>query len=94
MNGAPRGAQTGRYVTIGLTVVLLGLGAWRLTSDALRRPVVGYGDNYDMLRLMDLYGIWPAEGVRGTNHPQAPWRRYVFRPPPFFVPRVMRVWVR
>jgi hypothetical protein len=59
-------------------VLLLALGSWRLVGDALSRPLLAYADNYDMMRLMARYGLWPVDGVPWTNHPQAPWRRFGF----------------
>lgn len=68
----------GRRVAIGLIVVLLVSGGVRLLDEALHRPLLGYADNYDMLRLMAGYSLWPVDGLRGMNHPQAPWRRFAF----------------
>lgn len=76
--GAPGRAGWGRWLWAALILVLLGCGACRLLGDALQRPMLGYADNYDMIRLMAAYSVWPVDGIRGMNHPQAPWRRFGF----------------
>ena len=64
--------------------MMLALGSCRLLGDALCRPMLGYADNYDMIRLMARYSLWPVDGAPCINHPQAPWRRFGFadRPAP------------
>ena len=62
----------------GLIVVLLLVGAVRTFTLVLWRPICGYGDNSDMIRVMAVFDLWPTDGGRGVVHWASPARRYAF----------------
>lgn len=61
-----------------LWIVLFGIG-YRLLVFALHNPLLGYANNYDMIRIQACHSIWPA-GLsiqEGTSTIAAPLERYV-----------------
>lgn len=67
----------GNRITV-LALFLLFLGIGRMFSLVTHDPVLGYANNYDMIRLQACHQIWPS--VRTANvsvaTPAAPIRRY------------------
>jgi hypothetical protein len=63
-----------------LVAVLLGAGAVRLFSLVLHEPLLGYGNNYDMIRVQACHQLWPtAEGYSpATGSPAHPLDMYRF----------------
>ncbi|HQQ75495.1 MAG TPA: hypothetical protein PK031_10120 [Pseudomonadales bacterium] len=61
---------------IGVALLFLGIG--RMFSLVMHEPVLGYANNYDMIRLQACHQIWPADAAVNirTGTPQAPLRRY------------------
>jgi hypothetical protein len=62
----------------GLAWTLLVAGSVRMLLLVLHRPVLGYADNYDFVRMYAGFDLWPADAARGYGSPPAPLRRLAF----------------
>lgn len=73
----PRHAARSRAIG-GATAFVLLLGLARMTQVALHSPLLGYGNNWDFIKLSSTVGIWVDEpGVdRYAGHPSGPYSRY------------------
>jgi len=60
-------------------VVLIAAGAWRIFAIIGATPMLGYANQFDMLRTSACVGLWPdrAPPTQLDAHPQAPFARYV-----------------
>jgi hypothetical protein len=61
-----------------IACLLLFIGIGRIFSLVMHNPVLGYANNYDMIRLQACHQIWPADKIVDitTGTPAAPLRRY------------------
>jgi hypothetical protein len=48
-----------RGITYSLCIVLAAIGIFRLTYVAVHDPVIGYANNFDLLRLESCVDLWP-----------------------------------
>jgi hypothetical protein len=67
-------------ITYSLCLVLAVIGIFRLTYVAVHDPIIGYGNNFDFLRLESCIDLWPKLPPGGdliANSPAAPIRHYL-----------------
>lgn len=61
-----------------LAWALLVAGSVRMLWLVLERPVLGYADNYDFVRMHTAFDLWATDAARGYGYPPAPLRRLAF----------------
>ena len=69
--------RTNQLITL-IACFLLFIGIGRIFSLVMYNPVLGYANNYDMIRLQACHQIWPADKLVDitSGTPAAPLRRY------------------
>jgi hypothetical protein len=77
MNTPKALTTTQRCLTL-IACLFLFMGIGRIFSLVTHSPVLGYANNYDMIRLQACHQIWPADRFVNitTGTPTAPLRRY------------------
>src|SRR4030088_117048 len=69
--------SSSRLALLSATVLLL-IGLCRMSQVTFHKPLLGYANNYDFIKISSTLGVWPDEpGVVPTaGHPSAPLSRY------------------
>ncbi|MBK8289481.1 MAG: hypothetical protein IPK95_13365 [Cellvibrionales bacterium] len=70
-------SRSNQLITL-LACLLLFIGIGRIFSLVMHNPVLGYANNYDMIRLQACHQIWPSDRIVNitAGTPAAPLRRY------------------
>jgi hypothetical protein len=70
-------SRSNQLITL-LACLLLFMGIGRIFSLVTHNPVLGYANNYDMIRLQACHQIWPSDRIVNitAGTPAAPLRRY------------------
>ena len=71
-------AGTRRRLACAVVLLLLGLGAARMFTLVLQRPMQGHANNYDMLRLRAWFNLYPIGYTPNLAFTETPMRRHVF----------------
>ena len=77
MRSVMKCSNTNQFIAL-IACLLLFIGIGRVFSLVIYNPVLGYANNYDMIRLQACHQIWPADNIIDitTGTPSAPIRRY------------------
>jgi hypothetical protein len=69
-----------RFFLCFITILLLGIGTFRIFSFIFHDPLLAYANNYDMIRIQSCHQIWPLDPniAPGDQTSSAPLKYYKF----------------